>query len=156
MPITRHRTRVRIVLVAVTVVVVSTSAWAATLEVSPAASDGIALAIERRDQPPVVAADADGQPVFSIGGVRVVRDALGGPTLLVESIAVTGDTPTASDNDFTRIDQAVQAVALLGDGAIVRLVGTFDWSEPNAEASWAAADYGILAPPGVDSPRPDA
>jgi hypothetical protein len=67
----------------------------------------------------------------------------------VESIAVTGDTPTATDNDFTRIDQAVQAVALLGDGAIVRLVGTFDWSEANAEASWAAADYGILAPPGV-------
>ena len=144
-----HRPIVRAVLVVICTVVASAFTWAATLEVTPAAADGVALAIERRDHLPSAQTDADGQPVLSTGGVRVLRDALGGPTLLVESIAVTGDTPTATDNDFTRIDQAIQAVALLGDGAIVRLVGTFDWSEPNAQASWAAADYAVIAPVGV-------
>jgi hypothetical protein len=72
-------------------------------------------------------------------------------TVLVESVGLTGDTPAADDNDYTRIDNAVQAVALLGDGTIVRLMGTFDWSEENALASWAADDYGILAPVGVSN-----
>jgi hypothetical protein len=76
-------------------------------------------------------------------------DASGAITILVESVDLTGDTPTADDNDYTRIDNAVQAVTALGDGTIVRLMGTFDWSEPHALASWEANDYAILAPTGV-------
>ncbi len=81
--------------------------------------------------------------------LNLLQDASGAITILVESIEESGDTPTADDNDYTRIDNAVQAVEALDDGTIVRLVGTFDWNEENAFASWAADDYGILAPSGV-------
>ncbi|MBS1793305.1 MAG: hypothetical protein JSS81_05595 [Acidobacteria bacterium] len=64
-------------------------------------------------------------------------------------------SPTALDNDYTRINNAVQAVAA---GGTITLNGTFDWTEPNAAASWALGsdgqtggsfgddDYCILAP----------
>ncbi len=81
--------------------------------------------------------------------LNLLQSASGAITILVESVDETGDTATADDNDYTRIDNAVQAVKALGDGTIVRLVGTFDWTEENALASWAADDYGILAPSGV-------
>ncbi|MBU1187528.1 MAG: choice-of-anchor D domain-containing protein [Gammaproteobacteria bacterium] len=76
---------------------------------------------------------------------------------LIESVAQTGDTPTATDNDYTRINNAVQMA--LDDDVIV-LSGTFDWVEPNAFASWADGsdataetgdDFSITYPAGRDS-----
>ncbi len=77
----------------------------------------------------------------------------GGLTVLVESVAVTGHTPQPDDNDFTRIDNAIQSVTLLGDGTEIRLLGVFDWTEANAMASWTAADYAVIAPGGVANVR---
>ena len=77
----------------------------------------------------------------------------GGSTIFVESLAVTGETPQPDDNDFTRINNAVQSVTLLGDGTEIRLLGVFDWTETNAMASWAAADYAVIAPGGVANVR---
>lgn len=58
------------------------------------------------------------------------------------SITVTPATsPTASDNDYTRINNAVQAIA---PGGTITLSGTFDWTEANADASWEAGSDGIL------------
>ncbi len=100
------------------------------------------VAIERT--PPSAA-----QPAAPSPGLTMHANAAGAVTILVESVAVTGDSPTAIDNDFTRIDDAVQAVAALGDGTTIRLVGTFDWTEEHASASWAVADYAVFAPTGV-------
>jgi len=75
----------------------------------------------------------------------------------VRSVGATGDTPDAFDNDYTRINDVIQAV---GDGVSVELEGTFDWTEPFADASWrkgsdgtasTADDYGIEAPAGFDN-----
>lgn len=64
-------------------------------------------------------------------------------------------SPTATDNDYTRINNAVQFIA---NGGTITLNGTFDWTEANAAASWALGsdgqtggvfsndDYGVLAP----------
>lgn len=89
---------------------------------------------------------ATGSALFTNGGVVVV-----------ESTTETSTTPTATDNDYTRINDVVQA---LGDGVVVDLVGTFDWTEANAAASWAAGsdgnpatpddNFGIVAPAGFD------
>lgn len=74
----------------------------------------------------------------------------------VRSLGETGDTPSAFDNDYTRINDVIQAV---GDGVVVELEGTFDWTEPFADASWrkgsdgvedTSDDFGIEAPPGFD------
>lgn len=74
----------------------------------------------------------------------------------VRSVGETGDTPTSSDNDYTRINDVIQAV---GDGVVVELEGTFDWTESFADASWrkgsdgvddTSDDLGIVAPPGFD------
>ena len=60
--------------------------------------------------------------------------------------------PTATDNDYTVINNAVQFVA---QGGTITLSGNFDWTEPNAAASWALGsdgqpgtgdEYTILAP----------
>lgn len=78
----------------------------------------------------------------------------------VQSFSVTGGAPTPSDNDFTRINDAVQAA---GNGATITLEGDFDWSEANAMASYTASQSaqqfgytwnqtpitGIIAPSGV-------
>jgi uncharacterized repeat protein (TIGR01451 family) len=64
-----------------------------------------------------------------------------GPTI-VQSVAASGDAPTPADNDFTRINDAVQAAA---DGAVIELQGTFDWTETNAAASWALGSDGVAA-----------
>jgi hypothetical protein len=93
-----------------------------------------------------------GSPDGQSPGITVLETD-GGLTVLVESLAVTGDPATPDDNDFTRIDLAVQSVAVLGDGTEVRLLGLFDWTEPNALASWAAADYAVIGPPGVAGVR---
>lgn len=73
------------------------------------------------------------------------------------AITVTpATTPTATDNDYTRINYAVQAIAA---GGTITLSGTFDWTEPNAAASWALGsdatantldDYSILVPANKD------
>lgn len=80
-----------------------------------------------------------------------------GGVVVVESTGETSTTPTATDNDYTRINDVVQAV---GDGVTVELLGTFDWTEANAAASWAAGsdgnpataddNFGIVAPAGLD------
>ena len=48
-------------------------------------------------------------------------------------------SPTATDNDYTRINNAVQ---LVQDGATITLNGTFNWAETNAAASWALGSDG--------------
>jgi len=75
---------------------------------------------------------------------------------VVESVAQSGDIPTATDNDYTRINNAVQMAI---DDDVIELIGTFDWTEPNAFNSWADGsdgvaatddDFGIVYPAGRD------
>lgn len=114
------------------------------------------VVVERPGHRPV-ARSADGGPLLTTAGVRLLPpvDAssedrlLRGVTILVESVTETGDAPTPTDNDYTRISEAIAAVAGVGDGTIVRLVGTFDWTEMNAFDSWEAEGFGILGPTGV-------
>lgn len=47
--------------------------------------------------------------------------------------------PNPFDNDYTRINNAVQAV---GNGGTITLSGTYNWAEPNAAASWALGSDG--------------
>jgi hypothetical protein len=75
--------------------------------------------------------------------LTLAAPALGGvTTITVQSVADSGDTPSPTDNDFTRINDAVQT-ANIGD--TVRLQGTFDWTEANAAASWALGSDGTAA-----------
>lgn len=62
------------------------------------------------------------------------------PPVVVQSFSVTGGTPSPTDNDYTRINDAVQAAT---SGTTIELQGTFDWTEANAAASWAAGSNGI-------------
>ena len=48
--------------------------------------------------------------------------------------------PTPTDNDYTRIDNALRAA---GSGVVIELAGGFDWTEPNARASWALGSDGV-------------
>jgi hypothetical protein len=75
---------------------------------------------------------------------------------LIVTIAPAG-SPTITDNDYTRINNAVQATF---SGQTIKLVGTFNWTEPNAAASWALGsdgapntldDYSILVPDGINN-----
>ena len=68
--------------------------------------------------------------VGSFGGASAV---VIGKTIVVHSIGMTGSTPTPTDNDFTRIDDAIHS-AVSGD--TIKLVGTFNFAEANAAASW--------------------
>lgn len=78
-------------------------------------------------------------PILVILAVLVVIGFVSGPapqahaTTVVVTPAVV---PTALDNDFTRIQNAV-ATAVNGD--IIDLQGTFDWTEPNALADYTAS-----------------
>jgi len=54
----------------------------------------------------------------------------GGATITVTPAVV----PTASDNDFTRIQNALDGA---GSGDTIVLLGTFNFTEANAAASWA-------------------
>jgi hypothetical protein len=67
--------------------------------------------------------------------------------VLVQAFNVTGGTPTAADNDYTRVNNAVQAAA---SGDTITLQGNFDWTESHAAASWAANNYGVTAPTNLD------
>lgn len=62
--------------------------------------------------------------------------------IIIQSVAESGDTPTPTDNDFTRINDALQAAV---DGDTFELQGTFDWTETNAAASWALGSDGSAA-----------
>ena len=83
-------------------------------------------------------------------------------TVTVQAFSITGGTPSASDNDFTRIDDAVQAA---GNGDTLILEGDFDWSQSDAMSSYTASQstesYGytwnetpitaLIAPDGVSN-----
>ena len=84
----------------------------------------------------------------ALPGVRRI-DSPSGVTILVESIGVSGDVATDLDNDYLRIANGIAAAVLVGNGTTVRLVGTFDWTEPFAHDDWVAGDYGILMPGGA-------
>jgi autotransporter-associated beta strand protein len=49
-------------------------------------------------------------------------------------------TPTATDNDYTRLANIMNVIST---GDTVNLSGTFDWTEPNAAASWALGNDGV-------------
>lgn len=53
-------------------------------------------------------------------------------TVTVQSTGATGTVPSATDNDFTRIDNAIHAAV---NGSVIRLAGTFNFGETNAAAS---------------------
>ncbi len=70
----------------------------------------------------------------------------------VNSTGADEFTPTATDNDYTRIANAVNAAT---SGTVITLHGTFHFDEPNALASWANGndgmsgtldDYSVLGP----------
>jgi len=83
--------------------------------------------------------------------------------LNISAAAVTitpAGSPTAMDNDYTRINNAIQTAT---SGTTIELSGTFNWAEPNAAASWALGsdgqtggafsndDYVILAPANLNN-----
>ena len=67
-------------------------------------------------------------------------------------------TPTATDNDYTRIKNALESAS---SGDTINLQGTFDWRETNAAASWEALgndgiagnddDYSLSIRPGLNN-----
>jgi len=96
--------------------------------------------------------------VTSPAGVPAPPAALGAPeprrarateapaiTVLVRSTGDEGVTPTDTDNDYTRINDALQALTSVGDGTVFLLQGTFDWTEPFAAADWALGSDGLPA-----------
>ncbi len=92
--------------------------------------------------------------VVSIGKTQAAKPLA--PPVVVQSFSVTGGTPSPTDNDYTRINNAVQAAT---GGTTIELQGTFDWTEANAAASWATGsdgvaansdDFSILVPPNVN------
>lgn len=60
----------------------------------------------------------------------------------IMSTGAQGVTPTAADNDYTRIDDAIQAAT---NGSTITLTGTYNWTESNAAASWALGSDGTSA-----------
>lgn len=73
----------------------------------------------------------------AVGPVSIARAA---GVILVQSTGDTGTTPTPTDNDFTRIDNAIHA---LSSGDTLKLKGTFNFGEANAMASWVKGNDGI-------------
>ena len=61
-------------------------------------------------------------------------------TVLVNSVQASNDTPSAADNDYTRINNAIRAAQ---PGMGIELEGEFDWTEPLAMASWALGSNGV-------------
>ncbi|GAB4195294.1 MAG: hypothetical protein Tsb002_27680 [Wenzhouxiangellaceae bacterium] len=96
-----------------------------------------------------VSADNDFDPVNNTATVRLLG--------VIESIGLSGDFATATDNDYTRINNVLQS-AQAGDQII--LAGLFDWTESNAFDSWSRGsddiadtddDFSILLPAGAGS-----
>ncbi len=66
-------------------------------------------------------------------------------TWVANTIVVTpATTPTPTDNDYTRIKNAIEAA---GNGYTVDLQGTFHWDEANAMASWALGNDSVASTP---------
>jgi hypothetical protein len=70
---------------------------------------------------------------------------------------VPATTPTAADNDYTRINNAIQSTF---NGQTIKLLGTFNWTEANAALSWSKGsngiagdldDYSILVPANINN-----
>jgi nitrous oxidase accessory protein NosD len=79
-------------------------------------------------------------------------------TIFVPSVGVTSTTPTTTDNDYTRIANALAAAS---DNYTIELLGTFNWGETKANASWKLGnnaidelgggdDYWLEVPAGLD------
>lgn len=77
--------------------------------------------------------------------------------LTVRSMARTGTPPSAIDNDYTRLNLALQSAAA---SSTIELDGRFDWREAFATAAWALGsdgvagtgdDWSILPAPGRDN-----
>jgi len=110
-----------------TPVALSTGVAANTLVTSAPEDQGGAL----------IAASHDNQTVTRF--VRVCTTAA--PcTFVIPSTTASGDTPSAVDNDYTRINNALQ-VALAGD--VIELQGDFNWTQTLARASWALGSDGV-------------
>ncbi|MBL8181987.1 MAG: hypothetical protein JNL64_10305, partial [Blastocatellia bacterium] len=104
----------------------------------------------------------EGQRVDEPGLLDKAYDLVFGPKsvptsnlmVTVNSCAVDSCTPSAIDNDFRRINDAIISS---GSGNTIILNGVFDWTEPFAAADWANGsdyvpsgdDYSILAPAGL-------
>jgi len=64
---------------------------------------------------------------------------------LLATIQVTpAASPTAADNDYTRL-AAVVGAATAGD--TIHLRGTFDWTEAHSAAAWAKGNDGLPGTP---------
>lgn len=83
--------------------------------------------------------------------------AMAPPAVAADVTVTPASSPSASDNDYTRINAAVQAA---GNGDTITLDGTFDWTEANAAASWALGgdgvgsspdDYSVRVPAGLNN-----
>jgi RTX calcium-binding nonapeptide repeat (4 copies)/Bacterial Ig domain len=97
--------------------------------------------------------------VVGVGFLLVVLVAAMTPAAVAAEVTVTvtpASSPSASDNGYTRINDAIQAAV---DGVTITLDGAFDWTEANAAASWAlgsdgvggtADDYGVSVPAGLN------
>ncbi|HXI24418.1 MAG TPA: Ig-like domain repeat protein [Pyrinomonadaceae bacterium] len=64
-------------------------------------------------------------------------------TVIPAPVTVTpAITPSGADNDYTRINNAIQAAL---PGQTITLNGTFNWTEANAAASWALGSDGVAS-----------
>lgn len=118
----------------------------------------------RRDQPLALATLAPSTFRTTLAVLAILALALAALTAppasastLVRSVSADGVLPTAIDNDFLRLDAALQT-AVSGD--VILLEGDFDWSEPYALASWSrgsdgvagtADDFRLSVPAGLDA-----
>lgn len=113
------------------------TSWAQT--VSPKRVRSTASATQAggwRNQAPQVSKE---NPRSTVRPVVAAERTSGNPT---EVSVVPAAAPTALDNDFTRINNAVYMIA---PGGTITLTGTFDWTEANAAASWALGSDGIIS-----------
>jgi hypothetical protein len=106
--------------------------------------------------PALAEGNAGGRDVYAGGDANadyIARFVLSASTITITPAA----SPTPADNDYTRINNAIQAAST---GDTIKLLGTFDWTEANAAASWALGsdgvastgdDYEILPPSGVNN-----
>jgi len=63
-------------------------------------------------------------------------------------LVVPVPSPNAFDNDYTRINNAIQAAPA---GSTVMLAGTFNWTEPNAALSWSKGSDSLSGTPLMDA-----
>ena len=78
------------------------------------------------------------------------KPALPGNANLTAVTVTPAGSPTPSDNDYTRIKDAIEAAT---SGDTIMLSGTFDWTEANAAASWALGNDGAVSAADDFSPR---